>query len=469
MKKLLSLILTAAMAVSGLAAGIVPVRAEDADYSDYTIRIYSNSNSTERTTWLIHEAEDAGFSISIDDNSVISGDTAAIQAAGEKGDRLEVIELKGRFDSTNAKQLEEEILDRLSKAGANQVKLDAAELEYISSAGLRAILQIRKEYLDVSIINVSPEIYEILDTTGFTEMMTVEKAYRVIDVEGCEVIGEGASGIVYRIDRDNIVKAYKNADALGAIREEIDNARLALILGIPTAIPYDVVKVGDGYGAVFELLNNKSFSAIIASEPERIDWCVQEYVNMLKTVHQTLVPEGKLPAMKEWILEMISDIQDDLPAEAIEKLTRMTLAVPDRDTMLHGDYHTNNIVLAGDEVMLIDMYSLSIGHPVFELAQMYNSFVGFGENDPEMVSNFLGFDAETAKTFWDKSLQSYLGTDDQSEISEITKKIRCIAYTRLISYCNRRMDPNSEVTKMKKDYWISELLDLLDQVDSLEF
>ena len=59
---------------------------DDVDYSGYTIRIYSNSNSTERTTWLINEARDAGFTISIDDNSVISGDTAAIQAANENKD-----------------------------------------------------------------------------------------------------------------------------------------------------------------------------------------------------------------------------------------------------------------------------------------------------------------------------------------------------------------------------------------------
>ena len=55
------------------------------DYS-YPIRIYSNSNSTERTTWLIAEAKDAGFNISIDDQAVISGDTAAIQAANENKD-----------------------------------------------------------------------------------------------------------------------------------------------------------------------------------------------------------------------------------------------------------------------------------------------------------------------------------------------------------------------------------------------
>ena len=59
---------------------------EEKDYSGYTIRIYSNSNSTERSTWLINEAKDAGFTISIDDNTVISGDVAAIQAANENKD-----------------------------------------------------------------------------------------------------------------------------------------------------------------------------------------------------------------------------------------------------------------------------------------------------------------------------------------------------------------------------------------------
>ena len=56
------------------------------DYSGYTIRIYSNSNSTERSLWLVEEAKEAGFTISIDDNTVISGDTAAIQAANENKD-----------------------------------------------------------------------------------------------------------------------------------------------------------------------------------------------------------------------------------------------------------------------------------------------------------------------------------------------------------------------------------------------
>ena len=80
MKKLVSLLLALAMVLS-----LCSFAAAE-DYTDVTIRIYSNSNSAERATWLVNAAKKAGFTISIDDNSVISGDVAAIQAANEKQD-----------------------------------------------------------------------------------------------------------------------------------------------------------------------------------------------------------------------------------------------------------------------------------------------------------------------------------------------------------------------------------------------
>lgn len=89
MKKKIAVLLACVMALSLGACGDSGKSGsggENKDYSDYTIRIYSNSNSTERATWLENEAKKAGFTISMDDNSVISGDVAAIQAANENKD-----------------------------------------------------------------------------------------------------------------------------------------------------------------------------------------------------------------------------------------------------------------------------------------------------------------------------------------------------------------------------------------------
>ena len=184
--------------------------------------------------------------------------------------------------------------------------------------------------------------------TGFTEILDVAKEYRLVSVEGCEEIGRGANGIIYRIDQDNVVKVYKNADALEDIQHEREVAKLALILGIPTAISYDVVKVGNSYGSVFELLNASSFSSILVKGPKEMDWCVEESVRLLKKIHETEVPENKLPDIKKVATSWVEFVKDYLPKDKSEKLVKLINDVPYDNHMIHGDYHSKNIVLQND-------------------------------------------------------------------------------------------------------------------------
>ena len=131
-----------------------------------------------------------------------------------------IIELTGKIDSSNAHLWEEKIREQLTGKEGEPIVLDAESLAYISSAGLRLILRIKKKNPDIRLINAGPEVYAILDTTGFTEIIQVEKAYRVVSVQGCEVVGHGANGTIYRLDQDTVVKVYNDADALDDIRHE---------------------------------------------------------------------------------------------------------------------------------------------------------------------------------------------------------------------------------------------------------
>ncbi len=379
------------------------------------------------------------------------------------------VRLIGRIDSTNAAETEKDLMGQLEGKNVSSVVLDASELEYISSAGLRVLLRIRKSYPDLRVTGVSSEVYEILDMTGFTQILQVEKAYRVVSVEGCEEVGRGANGTIYRIDQDNVIKVYNNPEALDDILHEREVARLALILGIPTAISYDVVRVGESYGSVFELLNARSFSGILASEPDKMDWCVREYTDLLKKIHSTLVPAGKLPDMKEIVLSWAGFMQNYLPEEAGKKLLSMVETVPHDDHMIHGDYHTKNVMLQNDEVLLIDMDTLAVGHPVFELASMYNAFIGFSELDNETIKRFQGFDLTTSRAFWHKTLAAYLETDSEEEIREVEDKARIIGYTRLIRRSIRRQGLETESGRAEISFWTDELLTLLNRTDSLIF
>ncbi len=383
-----------------------------------------------------------------------------------------ILSLEGRIDSGNAPEIEEEVLRIIKEQiednnSSLDLVIDAEKLEYISSAGLRVLLHVRKKRAELVVKNVNNEVYEIFDMTGFNQMMTVEKAYKTVSIEGCEVIGSGANGTIYRIDKDNVVKVYNNADALSEIQNEREVAKLALILGIPTAISYDVVKVGDSYGSVFELLDAKSFAQILKNEPEKFEWCVEEYVKLLKTIHGTVVPEGKLKDLKETALSWVHVMQNYLSKEYGDKLLALVEAVPEDNHMIHGDYHPKNVLLQNDEVLLIDMDTLSVGNPIFELGSVFNAFVGFYESNPDSVLKFQGYDLDTSHRFWKRLLALYLGTEDEERIKAVEDKARIVGYTRLIRRSIRLGGLETEDGKKEIDNWTNELMELLDSVDSL--
>ena len=90
------------------------------------------------------------------------------------GNDLKVI-LEGRLDTTTAPQLEAELGSALS--GVTALKFDLAKLEYISSAGLRVLLSAQKtmnKQGTMVISGVSPEVKEIFDVTGFSDILTIE-------------------------------------------------------------------------------------------------------------------------------------------------------------------------------------------------------------------------------------------------------------------------------------------------------
>ncbi len=375
------------------------------------------------------------------------------------------VNLQGRVDSTNAPAVEKQIFEGLADNTENII-IDAEKLEFISSAGLRVILRLRKTYKNIEIIGVSSEVYEILDMTGFTEMMPVKKAYRRLSVDNCEIIGKGANGAVYRYNEETIVKVYFNSDALPDIQRERELARKALVLGINTAIPYDVVRVGESYGTVMELLAATSLSKMMKKDPDHLEVPLKYYVDMLKQIHSTNVQPGDMPDMKQVALDWAAFDRDHLPKEIGDKLYQMVAAVPEQHTMLHGDYHTNNIMVRDGEALLIDMDTLCMGHPIFELGSMFNAFVGFSEVDHEVTQKFLGFSHELAGIFWHKALAMYLDTEDEARLTEVENKAKIIGYMRLLRRTIRRNEPNREqLIKFYKE----QLINLIPTINELTF
>lgn len=377
-----------------------------------------------------------------------------------------IINLNGRIDSSNASVVEEKII---SEIGNNtEIVLDAKKLEYISSAGLRVILRLKKAHNDLKVINCSPEVYDIFDMTGFTEMMDISKAYREISIEGCEVIGEGANGIVYRTDPDTIVKVYKSPDSLSDIHRERELARKAFVMGIPTAIPYDVVKVGDLYGSVFELLSAKSFAMLIR-EGYPVELIAKESVEILKKIHTTTLKEKELPSKKEEVLRWVDFAKDYLAKDVWERINKLVNDVPDTLNMLHGDFHIKNIMKQGNENLLIDMDTLALGHPIFEFSEIYGAYLGFSCVDENNSAAFLGIEKDQCRKIWDYTLKYYFEGKDEKFIKDVEMSAAIISYLHIMRWMIKRYGGKDDYANKVTAFCIKYISDNAFKLEKLWF
>ncbi len=379
-----------------------------------------------------------------------------------------VIRLEGRIDTNNSSVWEKKIFDAVGASPSHDFYFDGSALEYISSSGLRILMKFRKTTgKTVTITGVSPEVFDILETTGFTELFDVKKKLREVSVEGCELIGEGFYGKVYRIDDETIVKVYSSENAISMIENEKKMAKLAFVKGIPTAISYDIVRVGNTYGSVFELLKAKSFNDIVRSNSEDLENIVRKYVDCLKYVHSIEMDKGTVPYAKDHFLHYLDVIRESIGEEQYDALNKLLQEMPENNHAIHGDFQMKNLMLDGNEPMLIDMDTLSAGDPVFDLAGIYATYRMFGEDEPDNSMNFLGISRETADRILELTLKYYFEDADKDRLAVITDRIAlacCIRFLYIVLISDLK---NSDIGKLRIRHAGEHIKELLGRVTSL--
>ena len=354
-------------------------------------------------------------------------------------DNVLLIRLDSRIDSNSAAEVEHQIMKAVENYVPTNIVFDAGNLEYISSVGLRILIKVKKKVVNTQMINVNNEVYEILSMTGFADILDVRKAFRQVSVEGCRVLGRGAFGTTYKLDNDQIVKVFNEGVPFDEIVREKESAKAAFICGVPTAIPYDTVKVGARYGNVYELINARSLAEKICGDPYNIDSYAQQVADLLKLLAQTHAQPGKMRRFVDISQEFLDQADSYLPGERLftpeerALITRLLNALPERDTIIHGDFHTHNIFEQDGELILIDMADTSIGHPLFELANMYMAFIVTAEKADERARQLVGLDNKQAVYFYNKVFELYFDGFTQDDIEIIRNLVVIISRLRMIS------------------------------------
>ena len=207
------------------------------------------------------------------------------------------------------------------------------------------------------------EVYIYKRQQSIVSLLDVKKALRQVSVDGLEMIGSGGYGKVYRIDDETIVKVYSPSITLDFVERERDISQKAFLMGVPTAISFDVVQVGDAYGVVYEMIDAKTTAQIIDADPSRIGEVATKSVLLLKELHQSVPgPNAGLPDCKEHFIEWIDSLEEFITEEETDTLKGFIRSIPDRDTFVHGDFNAKNIMVSvrNGTVYLVDADSFHL-------------------------------------------------------------------------------------------------------------
>lgn len=273
----------------------------------------------------------------------------------------------GRLDMASAPALERELV----LEGVDTLVLDLSGCDYVSSTGLRVVLAAYKRMAgaggEMRIVNVGREVHHVLEITGLTSMLVVRPKMREISLDGLEFLSAGVCGECFRLDRETIVKLYKDGIDPGIAEQEKRFAKAAFVLGIPTAISYDVVACGSRTGVVYEMLDAELFSRVIERAPDDLERHARTLADVLRAIHETKGDPAVFPDLKERFREYLVQMDSFLPHEDVALLRSRLEGLPDADTCVHFDLHTSNVMIRDGEPVIIDMGDLSIGSPLFDL------------------------------------------------------------------------------------------------------
>lgn len=285
-----------------------------------------------------------------------------MQITSNYNDGQLTIAISGRVDAAEAQNLQQEALALVNgRSDINSIVVDASQMTFISSLGLRVMLTLKKKVDDLRIIGVNADVYNVFSITGFHKIITVEKALPSVSVEGCPLVNGRKD--VYQLTEDTVLKVFPEGTTKADVDKEVAMAKEAFVLGVPTAMAFDIVMVDGRYALEYESTAPMAIDAIPLG-------------TLVRNLHELKVDpeEGTFAPGVVMLKKRIEALEPYLGEDAVSKLLQMIKVLPDATALLHGNLTLDCIMKQNEEPIFTNMGGVCFGHPVLDLSRLYASF-----------------------------------------------------------------------------------------------
>ncbi len=290
-----------------------------------------------------------------------------------------VLKPAGAITANNVDALEKSFQEQLKGISSPDIIVDMANVSYISSMGLRLLMSLNAKASSLQLINLNSDVYEVFSITGLTSVMNVRRQYKNIDINGLEIIGQGVTATVYRIDEEKIVKIYREDIREEDILHEQDETRNAMLAGVPTMLSFETVKAGDRMGAVYEAFNYDTLiSVYTTASSKKKEELIRQYARTVRKMCCVEVDPREFTDFKALTWDRFDRAKGRLSEEGIAAFKDMIERIPDDHRFVHGDCHMENLMVDGKgNMVVIDLGISGYGNAIFALSGVahYKVFV----------------------------------------------------------------------------------------------
>ena len=240
----------------------------------------------------------------------------------------------------------------------------------------------------------------------------MEYAMKEMSIDHLDLIAEGGMGKIYRINEEQILKVF-NDITLDELKKQKASAVEVFKAMVPTAISFEMVRVGDRYGIIYEFLNSTFVGKVLSEHPERIEEIGEKMGMLLKAQHEASMKDRALEYMNDRAISWIDRIENKFIKEKDARMLReIVKAIPQGHCLLHCDFHEGNVMLHNGEYLLIDIDEVCIGHPLYDLTYHYINHE-FLAKQPKLLLKSTGLTPKLAKRSARITRDAYFKTMDK--------------------------------------------------------
>ena len=141
-------------------------------------------------------------------------------------------------------------------------------------------------------------------------------------------------------------------------------------------------------------------------------------------IHSCTLEHGAFPRTSEIFTKNALKMDKYFDQKEIHQFISLINSIPSAGTFIYGNYQPNNVFVMGDELILVDMSSVSCGNPIFDLGMSY-MFCVLEAN--WLAKSVMDINVIQAKKLWDIMIRNYFDTNDESVILSEERLIRASA------------------------------------------